>query len=493
MQVNGRVKITLSNAEPSKANLDALLVICPESPRGATPWSTLNPALSRLCSEIDPHKRFRGKEGAIVTVPTLGRIRPRMLALVGTGSSPDVSACRRSVGAAIRQLQKRQVRSFGLLFLEKPSSLDWVALAAEEATYHFREYSPSTEEPPPTVSELVLFLRWAPVRELNEGAAVAASLAYARRLANQPGNLFGPARMANEARQLARRRRLRCTIWQEARLKREGFGGILAVGQGSRQPPHFIRLDYRGGNPRQAPIVVVGKAITFDTGGISIKPSDKMDEMKFDKCGGVAVLGILDAVAALRLPLNVTGLISAAENMPSGSAYRPGDLVRNLSGKYIEIINTDAEGRVVLSDALVYAQRLKPRAIVDMATLTGACIICFGHECAAVLGNNQALIDELKAASERSAEKVWQLPIWPVYQEKVKSDIGFVKNSAGREAATITGACFLNAFVEKNVPWAHIDIAGMAWTSKEEAHRAKGATGFGIGIITNWLRSLARK
>jgi leucyl aminopeptidase len=194
----------------------------------------------------------------------------------------------------------------------------------------------------------------------------------------------------------------------------------------------------------------------------------------------------------LKLPINVTGLISSAENMPSSTAYRPGDLVKSLSGKYIEIINTDAEGRVVLADALTYADQLKPKAIVDMATLTGACIICFGHECAAVLGNNQPLVDQLNAASEKTGEKIWQMPLWPEYQEKVKSDVGFVKNSTGREGGTITAACFLNSFVNPKTPWAHLDIAGTAWTSSEEGHRAKGATAFGVRLVVNWLQSRRR-
>jgi len=482
--------ITISSSDPSKAKLDALVVAATLFERGASPWKGLGADLARLCVDADPQRQFCGKEGSVLVVPTLGRIAPGLLALAGMGKSTDVAARRRCLGKAIRQLRARKVGSLGLIFTAKPSSFEWTVLAAEESFYNFSDFSEASGEKPTDLMRLVLFFSRPSAVKLARAEQLARSIRYARSLANQPPNLFYPSVLAAAAQKLARRRGLRCEVWDQHRLRREGFGGILAVGQGSQNPPRFVRLDYRRGPRHQAPLIVIGKAITFDTGGISIKPSDRMDEMKFDKCGGMAVLGIMDAVAAMRLSLNVTGLIASAENMPSANAYRPGDLIRTLSGKYVEVLNTDAEGRIVLADALTYAQRLKPRAIVDLATLTGACIVCFGHECAAVLSNQNSLVEELRAAAERTGEKIWPLPLWPEYQEKVKSDIAFVKNTAGREGGTITGACFLNAFVDKKVPWAHLDIAGMAWTSKEEPHRAKGATAFGVNLITDWLSSL---
>ncbi len=482
--------ITISSSNPSKTKLDALVIATVAFERSAPPWGKLGADLARLCADADPLRQFCGKEGSVLVVPTLGQITPKLLALAGMGKSTDVAAQRRCLGKAIRQLRARKVRSLGLFFTTKPSSFEWTILTAEESFYNFCDFSEARDENPTDLSRLVLFSSHPSAAKLTQAKQLARSIRYARSLANQPPNLFYPSVLAAEAQKLARHRGLRCGVWDQRRLKRDGFGGILAVGQGSHNPPRFIRLDYSGGRRHQPPFVVVGKAVTFDTGGISIKPSDKMDEMKFDKCGGMAVLGIMDAVAAMRLPLNITGLIASAENMPSANAYRPGDLIRTLSGKYVEVLNTDAEGRIILADALTYAQRLKPRAIVDLATLTGACIVCFGHECAAVLGNQNSLLEELRAAAERTGEKIWPLPLWPEYQEKVKSDIAFVKNTAGREGGTITGACFLNAFVETNVSWPHLAIAGMAWSSKEEPHRAKGATAFGVNLVTDWLRSL---
>jgi leucyl aminopeptidase len=480
------VSTTLSS--PSKTKLDALILALPEfDAKSSTAWKAFPSEIGRICKLADPTQQFSGKDGSVLIFPTLGQIAPSFIALVGLGKSKDISLQRRTLGKAVRQLQKQKVQTLGFLFADKKLPSEMIVEVVEEASYHFKKFSPNAKEALLPISKLVLFISGQ--HDFKSAQYVADAVRYTRDIANQPPNYFHPDTLAQEAQKLARKRKLKCQIWDKARLQRDGFGGILAVGQGSAYTPRFIRLDYRGGSASENPFVIVGKAITFDTGGISIKPSDKMDEMKFDKCGGIAVLGILEAIAALRLPINVTGLISSAENMPSSTAYRPGDLIPTLSGKYVEVLNTDAEGRIVLADALTYAQRLKPKAIVDLATLTGACIICFGHECAALLGNDDRLIQELRTAADRSCEKAWPLPIWPEYQEKVKSDVGFVKNTAGREGGTITAACFLNSFIENNVPWAHIDIAGVAWTSNEQPHRAKGATAFGVRLVTEWLKS----
>lgn len=486
------MKISTSSLDPSKTKLDALLIAVPAFESTSPPWKKWSQTLSSLCDKAHLKDQFSGKDGSVFIMPTLGEITPSFFALVGLGKSNDQASISRSLGKAIRQLHQRHARSLGLMFSEKSLPIDLIVWSVEEATYSFRKFSVSPQDALLPLTQLVIFSKEISPTHILEANHVAEAVRYSRDLANLPPNLFYPSTFAEEARKLAKARKLHCTIWDERRLKQDGFGGILAVGQGSQHPPRFIRLNYRGGKASQAPYVVVGKAITFDTGGISIKPSDKMDEMKFDKCGGIATLGIMNAIAALRLPINVTGLIASAENMPSSTAYRPGDLVRSLSGKYIEVLNTDAEGRIVLADALTYAQRLKPKAIVDLATLTGACIVCFGHECAAVLGNQSSLVEQLRSASEQTCEKIWPLPLWPEYQEKVKSDIAFVKNTAGREGGTITGACFLNAFVDEKIPWAHLDIAGMAWASSEQPHRAKGATAFGVRLVTRWLQTLAK-
>ena len=485
--------LTNRRDEPSKAKIDALLVALPSQAVSTRSWAFLSAPLARECERLGRAANFRGREGDLVTSLSTGLPAARWIALAGLGKRTDALALGRALGRALRPLSKRRLSRIGIVAPRGLLSPALVAAAAEEATYDFTEFKPrDPDTAKPSRTEILLFDPSARAPEAVAGNAVAAAARYARGLANQPPNVLNPATLASEARRLAARRRLRCEIWDERRLRRDGFGGLLAVGRGSANPPRFIRLDYRGGRRGTPPAVVVGKAITFDTGGISLKPGDRMDEMKFDKCGGIAVLGIMEAVAALRLPINVTGLIASAENMPSSTAYRPGDLVKTLSGKYVEVLNTDAEGRIVLADAVTYAQRLKPRAIVDLATLTGACLVCLAQEAAGLVGNHDPLAVQLLASAERTGQRLWQLPMWPEFKEMVKSDVAFVKNTAGREGATITGACFIGAFVNDKVPWAHLDIAGMAWAAKEDPHRPKGATAYGVRLLTDWLQELAK-
>jgi leucyl aminopeptidase len=268
------------------------------------------------------------------------------------------------------------------------------------------------------------------------------------------------------------------------------MGGILAVGRGSANPPRLIVLEHgrpARGARRRPTLALVGKGITFDTGGISIKAAEAMDEMKHDMSGGAAVIAALRAAALLRLPLHVVGIVPAAQNMPDGRAYLPGDIVTSANGKTIEVLNTDAEGRVVLSDALHHATSFEPDAIIDLATLTGACIVALGHVCAAVLGNDEALIRNVIAAGERTRERAWQLPLWDEYKKQIKGSFGDVKNTGGRPAGTITAAAFLSHFVG-NVPWAHLDIAGTAWRKGDGDDGPKGATGFGVRLLLELLR-----
>jgi leucyl aminopeptidase len=269
-------------------------------------------------------------------------------------------------------------------------------------------------------------------------------------------------------------------------MRKLGMGALLGVASGSVQPPKFIIVEYRGG--RKEPfIALVGKAITFDSGGISIKPSDNMDKMKDDMSGGAAVLGAIANAAALKLPLNIVALVPATENMPSGSAYKPGDVLRTMSGQTIEILNTDAEGRLILSDALAYACRYKPAVIVDIATLTGACRIALGQEASGMLGTSDTFKKMLNEAGEKTGERVWELPLWEGYCDLIKSDIADMKNAGGRDGGVITAACLLSKFVEK-YPWVHFDIAATAWTDKDRPYTPKGATGIGCRLLTQFLR-----
>lgn len=311
----------------------------------------------------------------------------------------------------------------------------------------------------------------------------------ARDLVNQPGNIKSPEYMATQAAEMATAAGLKCMVLDRAQLKTEGCGALLAVGQGSVREPRLIVLEYLGGNPGEKPLALVGKAVVFDSGGLSLKPGEKMDEMKSDMAGGAAVLGTMAAAAGLKLPVNLIGIIPAVENLPSGTAYRPGDILTSLSGKTIEVLNTDAEGRLILADALTYAARFAPRAVIDLATLTGACIIALGNHTTAVLGTDQALIDRLRQAGEETGERLWQLPLWEEYDEQIKSEVADVKNTGGRPAGTITAAAFLRKFVPEGCPWAHLDIAGPSWEEKGGGYLPLGATGVGVRLLIRYLEA----
>ncbi|HEV2331883.1 MAG TPA: leucyl aminopeptidase, partial [Gammaproteobacteria bacterium] len=286
----------------------------------------------------------------------------------------------------------------------------------------------------------------------------------------------------DEAKRLAKGGKLKLTVLEQAQMRKLGMGALLAVARGSRQPPKLIVMEYHGGPKGQKPRVLVGKGITFDTGGISIKPAAAMDEMKFDMCGAASVFGTLKAVMALGLKMNVVGIVPTCENMPGGDASRPGDIVTTMSGQTVEILNTDAEGRLILCDALTYAERFKPETIVDMATLTGACVIALGNVVSGLFGNNERLVQSLRQAGEKADDRAWQLPLYEEYQEGLKSNFADFANVAGREGGAITAASFLARFT-KNMSWAHLDIAGTAWKGGGE----KGATGRPVPLLVQYL------
>jgi leucyl aminopeptidase len=317
------------------------------------------------------------------------------------------------------------------------------------------------------------------------GAAVAAGHLFARELQVQPGNVCTPSYLAEQARELAGRHGFTVTVLGPAELKREGMGALLAVSQGSAQEPRFVALEYRGAGAA-APVVLIGKGVTFDAGGISIKPAQNMEEMKYDMSGAAAVLGAFEVLGRVKPKLNVVGLVPTTENLPSGTALKPGDVVKSHFGKTIEIVNTDAEGRLILCDALSYARRYKPAAVLDAATLTGAVVIALGHQASAVMGNDDALVAEVQEAGERAGERCWPLPLWEDYRDLMKSDIADVKNSGGRAAGTISAGWFLREFVE-GYAWAHVDIAGTAYTDAEPAYQLKGPTAFGVRLFTEFL------
>jgi len=323
---------------------------------------------------------------------------------------------------------------------------------------------------------------------IDEGQAIANGMDLARDLGNLPGNVCTPSYLASQARALSKElRNLKVKILGEPDMKRMKMGAFLSVTRGSRQPAKLITVSYNGGGRGQAPVVLVGKGITFDSGGVSIKPSPAMDEMKYDMCGAAGVLGTMRSVAELQLPINVVAIIPSCENMPDGNASKPGDIVTSMSGQTIEILNTDAEGRLILCDALTYAGRFKPDTVIDVATLTGACLVALGKVTTGMLTNNHALGKALENAGQNSGDKLWQLPLWDEYQELLDSNFADMANIGGRDAGTITAACFLSRFT-KDYHWAHLDIAGTAWHSGAN----KGATGRPVPLLTQYLINKAQ-
>ena len=322
---------------------------------------------------------------------------------------------------------------------------------------------------------------------IREGRAIAEGMKLARDLGNLPGNLCTPAYLAEQATEIGKQYGLKITVLEKDDMQKLGMGALLSVARGSRQPPKLIVLEYHGGKEGEPPVALVGKGLTFDAGGISIKPAANMDEMKYDMCGGASVLGAVQAAAELKLPLNIVGIIPSSENLPDGDANKPGDIVTSMSGQTVEVLNTDAEGRLILSDALTYAERYKPAVVIDIATLTGACVIALGAHASGLLANNDQLAREILGAGKYTHDRAWQLPLWDEYQKQLDSNFADMANIGGREAGTITGACFLARYA-KNFKWAHLDIAGTAWKTGKE----KGATGRPVPLLVQFLINRAR-
>jgi len=325
-------------------------------------------------------------------------------------------------------------------------------------------------------------------RALAAAKAIAAGTLFARDLGNEPGNVCTPEYLGNQAAALSHPK-LKTTVMDKAAIEKAGFTALLAVNQGSAKEPRFIVMEYNGADNNDAPIALVGKGLTFDAGGISIKPAGSMDEMKFDMCGSAAVLGIFKAITEMNLPLNVLGIIPSTENLLGAAAYKPGDIITTYKGITLEILNTDAEGRVILSDALAYAAEQKPAEIIDFATLTGACVVALGGQASGLLGTGEAIKAGLTTSGLHTHDRVWELPMFEEYQEQINSKIADIKNTGGREAGTITAACFLSRFVD-DIPWAHLDIAGTAWNMKgTDISPVGGATGAGVRVVVDYLRN----
>ena len=422
-----------------------------------------------------------------------GLTTPRLLLLsCGTEKSWDEQHCRQVLDALARELLRGPAKNacIALPPAAPGRSATWLgnqlARALVARTYHY-DHTRSKKTTPPQLKRLTLVIdQRTDLSELKtgvrQGAAIGAGINAARLLADLPANICTPAYIARQARTLARKQaRVTARVLDEKQMDLLGMGALLSVSRGSDEAARLVLVEYMGAGENEAPTVLVGKGVTFDAGGISLKPGARMDEMKYDMCGAASVLGTLKALIELKAPVNVVGLMPCTENLPSGSATKPGDVVTSMSGTTIEVLNTDAEGRLVLCDALTYAQRYKPRAVIDIATLTGACIVALGHHNSALLSNHQALADKLMEAGKTSGDTAWQLPMGPAYQKQLHSNFADIANIGGPSAGTITAACFLSRFAS-DFHWAHLDIAGVAWRSGSH----KGATGRPVALLVEY-------
>ena len=435
------------------------------------------------------------KAGATLMLHNLpGIAAPRVL-LVSLGKADELTdkLYRDAVTAAAKQLAGTVAAdaAFCLTDAELPHrDLAWrIAQAAqilEDSTYRCDELKSKRDESRKGVRKIAFLTKTkdtAPLEAaVRRGTAIAEGMALAKTLGNLPGNVCTPTYLATAARKLAKDHKIKVEVLDQGDMEKLGMGALLSVARGSHEPPKFIVLNYKGGKAKDKPVVLVGKGITFDTGGISLKPGEGMDEMKYDMCGAASVLGTFKAIAQMELPINVVGLIPTTENMPGGSATKPGDIVTSMSGQTIEVLNTDAEGRLILCDALTYAERFDPVAVIDVATLTGACIIALGNLTSGLLANDDDLAAELLASGQAAGDKAWQLPLWDEYQDMLKSNFADIPNIGSKGAGTITAACFLARFT-KAYKWAHLDIAGTAWKSGAD----KGATGRPVPLLTQFL------
>ena len=434
-------------------------------------------------------------DGAPVSTVLL-RDKNQRTMVVGVGEKDKIEpdTLRRAAGAGVKQLLKLGATEIALDLAAFPEHVGPAVEGAILAGYKFEGFGKEVgKKSRGVISRLQVLVKEHEITQARvqarDAEIIATTANTIRNIGNLPGNMLTPAILADKAEELAKGRALTVKVWNERHLKRDGFGGILAVGQGSVNPPRLIVIEYRGGGKRETPIALVGKAVTFDTGGISLKPGAAMDEMKWDKMGGLAVLGIMLAAADLKLPLNLIGLIPSAENMPGPDAYRPGDIITTRDGKTIEVLNTDAEGRIILADAIAHARlTYKPSAILEYSTLTGAVVMALGHRRCGMFTSEEKLKSAFIAAGRSTGELVWSMPVDDEYKEGVQSEIATVKNIGPREGSACISASFVKTWAEET-PFVHFDIAGTAWTTKPPAHLEGGATGFGLRLTLAALRA----
>lgn len=482
------MEILVKELRETGSSCDALVL--PFTEGGTDLYKDLPVTLTQLIRKAFSRK-FSGKMNEVILMPSPSGIKPEWIALTGMGKIAEVSAerLRQAGGKTASALAARGMKkislSTGVISSLGLSPADF-AEGCLLGQYSFTKYR--KEDDRSEIKSLTILAK--PLKDLRDRIGwlrtLSSAVHFSRDLVNTPSNDMTPSRLATAARSLTRKG-VSVKVLEKKDCHRLGMGAFLAVAKGSNEPPKFIIVEYKGSST--VPLVLIGKSITFDSGGISLKPADGMEKMKYDMAGGAAVLGAIKAVSEAGLPVHIIGILPATENLPGGSATRPGDIVKAISGKTIEITNTDAEGRLVLADAIGYAARLKPRAVLDIATLTGACSIALGNEAMAMMGNDRRLLDQIRASSEATYERAWEMPLFDEYKDYLKSDFADINNTGGRTGSLVTSAYFLKEFAG-DIPWVHLDIAGTAWVEKERPYIPKGASGIGVRLISHFIKEM---
>jgi len=489
------MRIRSETGLPMKKRTSVLCAFCFEDTNIAIGLGKLNKKIDQTISQSI--KEFNGKKNKIAIIHSHKEIVSERILIAGLGKKNKLTSdvIRDVTGIITKKIHELGIREFSIIVPEKiairnDQTISAIVEGANLSLYDFDLYK--KEKSNKKEPDLTLFTSDKNAQKIIKNSiTVSDAVRFTRDVANLPPNNCPPAKLGEIAKKISNQNKMKCTVFSKNEIKSKRLGGVTAVGQGSKNEPRFIIIEYRNGKKEQKPILLVGKAVTFDTGGISLKPGEKMDEMKFDKCGGCTVLGVMKAVSELKLPINVVAIIPSVENMPSGDAFRPGDIIKLFNGKTAEILNTDAEGRLILADGLAYGiKHYQPSSVMDFATLTGACIVALGTNVAGIVSNNAKLASKIKIASAATSEEVWELPINDDYMDMVKSKVADIRNiGMGRAAGTITAAAFL-ANAVGNVPWVHFDIAGTAWiqpSTKNKSYNSHGATGFGVRLVIDYL------
>ncbi len=492
------MEFSIKNGNPEKQRADCLIVGVFEGRKLTDSAKRIDQAADQMITQILKSGDMEGKLASTLVLHHVPNVLAPRVMLVGLGKSAEFNErhLKQCARAAIKALPKG-VANIAMFLAEvaiKKSNIGakvaQLTEAVWDATYQVNARKQKKAEPA-LLKKIIIDVEKGNIPEAEAavltGSAIAKGVAFAKDLGNLPPNICTPTYLGEEAVRLAKAYGFKVEVLDKDQIEKLGMGSFLAVAQGSLEPPKLIVLQHLKGKKSQKPVVLVGKGITFDSGGISLKPGADMDEMKYDMCGAASVLGTFQAIGELQLDLNVVGIIPTCDNMPSGNALKPGDVITSMAGLTIEVLNTDAEGRLILCDALTYAERFEPSAVVDIATLTGACVIALGHHASGLFSNQDGLAQALLAAGEKSHDRAWHMPLWEDYQPQLDSNFADIANIGGRAGGSITAACFLSRFA-KNYDWAHLDIAGTAWKSGKE----KGGTGRPVPLLTPFLMQQAR-